>query len=291
MSLERVDKNWRKQGLDKYSTAAILGTLGHYGVGLDEAGFAQLARERYPLAIAEQWQATWRGTGQFSEFPPFAADELWRRVEKGRVAPSDLAQAVAKLLFALEKMREGSPEAPVGEAFQQVEELKARLGAPSDAFLEEVHFHLTEWNEILDQLAQKLARDGHVEDAADFAAVEELIFPEREGTSRALVRALRGEKEQALSELVAIASSADRSRENRLWAVDTLIELEAHEEAERQALPLFELAERERDFHLALHLGQRLEHLLEKLPPSEERDRLTVRLAELALAHQREHQH
>ena len=31
MTSERVDKGWTKQGLGKYSTEAIFGSLSHYG--------------------------------------------------------------------------------------------------------------------------------------------------------------------------------------------------------------------------------------------------------------------
>ena len=36
MSKERVEKGWQSQGLKDYSTEAILGTLGHYGVTVAE---------------------------------------------------------------------------------------------------------------------------------------------------------------------------------------------------------------------------------------------------------------
>lgn len=36
---DRVDKSWKDKGLGAFSTQAILGTLAHYGVALDEGGF------------------------------------------------------------------------------------------------------------------------------------------------------------------------------------------------------------------------------------------------------------
>ena len=46
MSEERVNKKWMDIGIDKYSTAAILGTLAHYGVALDEASFKKAAEAK-----------------------------------------------------------------------------------------------------------------------------------------------------------------------------------------------------------------------------------------------------
>ena len=36
---ERVGKDWQNKGIDTFSTEAILGTLAHYGVTIDEASF------------------------------------------------------------------------------------------------------------------------------------------------------------------------------------------------------------------------------------------------------------
>ena len=73
MSADRVDKQWKERGLEQYSTQAIIGSLNHYGVTVDEAGFRQLAAERYPLEIAGTWRGTWKGKGQFLQLPYVAA--------------------------------------------------------------------------------------------------------------------------------------------------------------------------------------------------------------------------
>ena len=54
VSADRVDKGWVKQGLGKYSTEAILGSLQHYGAAVQgEAEFKAMGGEKFPLEIAE----------------------------------------------------------------------------------------------------------------------------------------------------------------------------------------------------------------------------------------------
>src|SRR5690349_2309717 len=106
MSQERVDKGWQKQGLTKYSTPAIIGTLAHYGIAVDEAKVKDRVAKEFPLHIAEEWQKQWKGTGQFTPFPIAAADELWRRFADGRLPPSEFALSLVQLMQALEGMRE-----------------------------------------------------------------------------------------------------------------------------------------------------------------------------------------
>jgi len=72
----RVDKQWQQKGLKVYGTDAILGTLQHYGVKVDEADFKALAETHFPLAMAQQWLAGWKGTGPLGQFPFLAAQEL-----------------------------------------------------------------------------------------------------------------------------------------------------------------------------------------------------------------------
>lgn len=291
---ERVDKTWQSKGLDKYSTGAILGTLGHYGVELDEDGFRELARGRYPLSIAEGWLKGWKGLGQFTGFPFAAADELWRRLVADRLAPAELAVAVVKLVTALEDMRQGSPEAPVGERFKQVEELRARLpragDRPDGAFMEEVLVHLGDWVETIGHLAEALARDGHVDDAEDFAAVEELLFPERAGTARLLVRAAKGEAEAATTELEALAGGAAEPGV-RLSAIDALLHLGADQQAKAHASSLLDDAERREDFHFAFEVAERLGALGRKTGRDDELMALATRLARLHELHDQKHQH
>jgi len=53
MSDTRVDKQWQSKGLASYPTGAILGTLAHYGIGIDEAAFTQDASKRFPSLTIE----------------------------------------------------------------------------------------------------------------------------------------------------------------------------------------------------------------------------------------------
>ena len=62
----RVDKQWKDKGLTTYSTESILGTLGHYGLTIDEASFKASATSRFPLDLAMDWKPKWKGTGQFA---------------------------------------------------------------------------------------------------------------------------------------------------------------------------------------------------------------------------------
>lgn len=293
MAEERVDKGWQSKGLSGYSTAAILGTLKHYGVVLDEAGFQKLAKEKYPLAITEDWLAVWKGTGQFSPYPQAAADELWRRLETERLSPGTLAEAVAKLMSALGDLVRGSPEAPVGERFKAVDELRAKVpqaeGKSDAKFLGEVVLHLGNWVEELNHLAENLAKAGHVDDAADFAEVEEFLFPERLGTVKAMVRWMKGEKAEGVADLVAVASDGQRELQNRLSAVDALLQCEAFAEAKPHAVALLDQAEKQDDIHVALHVGERVAYIVDRMGPAADRRALLDRLEALDAKHVEQH--
>src|SRR5438132_9586583 len=158
-------------------TAPSLGTRSYYGTKADEASFKKMAEAMFPLQIAEEWHKSWKGTGQFSRFPAVAADELWKRLAGDRLQPAEFALALVKLLHALEAMREGKPDAPVGDAFKAVNEMKAKVpmenGKPHKRFVVETGFHMGKWVQNFDHLAESLAKDGHIDDAEDFAAIEE----------------------------------------------------------------------------------------------------------------------
>src|SRR5687768_11330627 len=118
VSTERVDKAWQSKGLQGYSTEAIVGTLGHYGIPAAEGDFQKLAESAWPSDIGLQWGQKWKGTGPFKPFPFAAADELWRRWLPGRVAPRELSDSLAELLKALAGLLEGHKDAPVDAAFE-----------------------------------------------------------------------------------------------------------------------------------------------------------------------------
>lgn len=290
MKSERVDKAWQSKGLAAYSTPAIFGTLAHYGIELDEARFKALAEAQFPLAIAGEWLETWKGTGQFSKFPEAAAEELWQRLVPDRLMPATFADALGELVFALEDMRAGSADAPVGQRFKEVQALKEKVpvvgGAADEKFVSEVVVHLGEEMETFQHLAERLAREGHVEDAEEVAGLEEFLFPQLAGVAKAVVRAAKGEQAAAVEDLEAIAKKEGADPHLRLSAVDGLIHLGALEPAKLHALTLVDLFEKE-DLHLALEVGERLAHLAERLPGS--RRDLEQRLVRLVEAHNRAH--
>lgn len=292
MAAERVDKQWQKGGLEQYSTQAIVGTLAHYGVTVDEASFKELTREEYPLQVAHDWHAAWKGTGQFSKFPYAAASELFKRAWPDRLAPLDLALALAGLIDALEKLLDGAPDAPVGAAFEKVNALRPKLpaGEALENLMNEVVIQLGEEGaETFDELAERLSKEGHLDDARDFAALEEALLPERRGISTAVVSAAAGEKDHAISQVEAVLADAARSHESQVMAVDALIHFEDLPKATTAAEALLVKAEQKQDFHLGLAVCERLGFLYEKGEQWKELEALSQRARSLADAHEKAH--
>ncbi|MBF5043722.1 hypothetical protein [Simulacricoccus sp. 17bor-14] len=271
MTTQRVEKTWQKQGLGGYATEAIVGTLAHYGVAVDEAGFRQRAQSSYPSGIAEEWEEGWKGTGPFASFPAHAAAELWRRWVPDQLSPEDFAEALAALMNALAMRINGEAGAPVAAAFEAFGKARARMplapdGSPDESFLEDsLGAFDEEAVELFDELAEALAEEGHVADAEAFAELEEFLLPARKGIASAVVRAARGERDPAIASLVALSADAGRSRDSRLLATDGLLHLEAYPEGAAAAKALLAEAETEKDYHLALDLCARLEHTYKAL--------------------------
>lgn len=286
--MERVDKGWQERGIDCYSTPAILGTLAHYGVTVDEAGFRELAGGEFPLAIAQAWHERWTGKGQFTRFPAAAAEELWRRLCEGQLAPTDLALAIINLLRSLDEALSGKPDDGTRETrFKVVEAYLpklAALGARRDAFMAELTAALGDWIDVLDRMAEALAKKGLDAQAERFVAFEEALIPERAGVARALVRAERGDRAGAVGELKAIAADAARSDSNRLAAADALFELDDFETGRAVTLELLDKAQRERDLELGADAVQRLQKLLEKNPRTPDRKALRERVEAMIAA-------
>jgi len=283
---ERVDKGWTKQGLGKYSTEAIFGSLSHYGAagaGTDEAGFKALAADKYPLEIADAIQRAWKGTGPWLRFPLVAVDELYGRLLPDRLPPAKYAAALVELMHALGRMVEGAQDAPVGQKFKAVGEMKPQVplkeGKPAEGWVNETLWRLGEWRKVLGRIVQDLAKAGHVDDAEEFLGVEEFLVPDWAGTTRALVRAQKGEKAEAVADLRKLAEDQARKGEARAAAVDCILQLEALDEARAVAMGILDEAEKKPDFHLALEMGQRLAFVYEKkrdLPAMRElKDRIT----------------
>lgn len=296
MAQDRVDKRWQNEGLGKYSTEAILGTLAHYGVAVDEATFRALAKDKYPLEMSLDWQEVWKGTGQFTPFPSAAATELWKRLEKDRLAPAEAAEALINLMVALSRMAEGRPDAPVAERFEAFNALKAKVpqtdGGAEERFSSEVFAHFTEdaWK-VFDSLAERLAKDGQPDDARAFVAVEEFLVPERKGIATAVVDAAEGKREQALAALTGIAQDTATLPERRISALDALLALDAKDEVIAHGIPLLDDAEKRQDYHLGMGLADRLVQLLREKRELTRAREIEARLEKLVEAHHAAHPH
>jgi len=267
VSTERVDKAWQNKGLQGFSTEAILGTLGHYGVSVAEADFRKLAETGWPQDIALEWGKKWKGTGPFKPFHHAAAEELWRRWVPERLAPPEFALALAELMAALTSLISGKKDAPVDAAFERMKAVRQRMpldekGQPQLAFVERALGGFNEKvAEMFDSMAEVLAKTGNTAHADAFAEFEEFLLPDRRGIATSIVRANKGERDTALADLEAAAVDSSRTPISRLLAVDGLIHLGAWPQAVARARPIMLQAERDGDIHLAIDLCARLEHV------------------------------
>jgi len=290
---ERVDKGWTKQGLGKYSTEAIFGSLSHYGPATDEAAFKALAAEKFPLEIADGIMRGWKGTGPWQRFPLVAVDELYGRLFPDRLPPVKYAAGMTELMHALGRMLEGAQDAPVGQKFKALGELKAQVplkdGKPVEGWVNEMLWRLGEWRKVLGRIVQDLSKEGHTEDAEEFLVLEEFLVPDWAGTTRALVRAQKGEKDEAVADLKKVAEDQSRKGEARAAAVDCLLQLEAFNDASAAAWKILEEAEKKPDFHLALEMGQRLAFVYEKKRDVPAMRELRDRMSKVQQAHAEAH--
>jgi hypothetical protein len=290
MSTERVDKSWQTKGLKAYSNEAIVGTLGHYGVAIDEAGFKELSSKEFPLKIAEGWHEKWKGKGQFAVFPLAAADELWTRLQPGKLHPQKMAEALAKLIIGLEKGTDSDA------AFKDVDALKGQLPKVDDKvpepFVAEVAYHLGQGLDAFNKLAEKLALAGKASEGQRVAELEELLFPHRAGVSTALVRAAKGEKDAAVQALDALAGKDGAEPQAKLEAFSGLLRLNAHPEALKRGVGLIDWAEKE-DLHLALGITEQLHKIAERLEAKDSpvRADLVARHKRLSALHDELHPH
>ncbi len=242
MSTDRVDKSWKTKGLGGYSNDAILNTLRHYGVTVDETGFRDLAKESTPLHIAGAWKPSWKGTGQFQQFPYAAAEELLTRYFPERLTPFQLAQTVIAAILRASAVMGGQADASA-EVFEEFEAKKATLPAPGEQrnlFNSELIGFLERFQQPFNSLPKDLAKAGHRELAMKFARLHEGIFPDRVGAITALVRAVTDDREPAIKELVALGADASRDVFSRHAAVDSLFQAEAWEALKPVGLSLFD---------------------------------------------------
>ncbi len=288
MGEARVDKGWQAKGIDTFSTEAILGTLRHYGVDIDEARYVALADKEFPFGIAAEWHQVWKGTGQFSHFPAVASEELWRRLRKGEIAPTDLTLALVKLLGELDRALDGKPDDGTRETRWVVVENYLKSLPTNEArllkFINELIGTMDEWLEPFDGMAEALAKRGHAELADRFVAIEEKLFPVRKGVAAARVRAAKGDLLGAKHELEALAGDAAKDDHVRLGAIDALIDLKELALAKRHLLSLADKAQEGRDVDLAADVVELLTSVLEADPDTEDKDALRDRVQALARA-------
>jgi hypothetical protein len=286
MTAERLDKQWQEKGLHDYSTAAILGTLTHYGVSIDSIAFRAQAELFYPLTIAQSWVELWKGTGKFAKLPAVAVEELWRRLAPDLLQPLDVIDSLTELMKSLLRLRK-KEDAPVAEKFDALDAVLKRLPEPGerrDHFMAEVVMVLSGSIETLDLMAEGLAREGHLQHAERFVAVEELLFPVRKGVSSALVLAAKGEREPALKQLQAICDDAARDDYARVSAVDALIHLKAAELSMPTLISLGEKANEANDGEFLGELDRRWHAVVEGVPAGAMHQQAK---AELRKSHQR----
>lgn len=293
---ERIDKAWANKGLSSYSTEAIVGTLGHYGVVVDEAGFKALAdgEAPSPMAIARRWMEGWKATGPFARLPLPAAEALWSRWLPERPIPFQLAQALASLLNALgrQQQEKGDFEA-VAQGLTEVESLVARAPRTGEgvepAFVAEAFGRLPEqagW--AFDAGTQELVRREQLPLAERWAKVEEALYPERVGLATAPIEVVTGDRAEVLARLAA-AGAPTESEGRRMLALDTLAQLQAWAEARTVGEPLLDHAEKGDDFHLALAVCERLGAALQELGDTAAFRALEQRRARIDAAHRHAH--
>lgn len=283
---ERVDKTWHTKGIETYSVAAILGSLSHYGVPVTEESFLALTKEDFPLTIAMGWHEHWKGTGQFSRFPAAAAEELWRRLKGGEIAPTDLSLALVNLLTALNGELDKKPDdGTLDTRFKVVEAYLGRVppaGDRREKFMAEMVGSMGEWLEVFDGMAEALAKKDQPALADRFVAFEETLFPVRRGTAAALVKAAKGDQYGALVDLRLIAGDSKRDDFTRLSAIDGLFQFNQVDDAKAFTLELVDRAEKEKDVELASEAVERLTRLLRIDPKRVDRAELRARVEQLS---------
>ncbi len=290
---DRVDKEWKKKGLSSYSLEAIIGTLQHYGVALDQAAFKAEAETKYPLEWAAAWRGAWKGKGQFEGFPYVAADELCRRLAPGRITPMQLAHtiinAVAKGLRTL-KGEADETSAALAEFEEKVKTLPPQ-GERRDMFNAELVGFIDSWAQPFTDLPRQLAEAGKKDLALRYATMQEAIFPERAGTVTLMVDAVSGNRGPAVEKLAAQCADAAKETWVRFAALDALVQLKADPELKATGLALFDAAAQAEQWRLC----DTVAHALAEVAQRHEGDEVFMQavVARLELAHQRTggHQH
>ncbi|MBX7101536.1 MAG: hypothetical protein K1X89_27730 [Myxococcaceae bacterium] len=290
MTQERLDKQWQKKGLTAYSTDAILGTLGHYGLTIDEAAFKSAAATKFPLELAMGWAETWKATGPFGPLPVPAVEELWRRWVKS-VQPSDVAVSLRALLIAGDAALKGKDG--FTQALETMESKASQVpaGDPRERFMAEVVLHLRNVSTPIDVLAEELAQAGKVAEAERLVKLEESLFPLRAGVSAALVAAAKGQVEPAVTALTTLVKDGAKDPYARVSAMDALLRLNRPRPAYTPALEMAEVALEKHDHELFDELMRRLQRIHQATAELPEEATNHVRLDALLDALQHHHHH
>ena len=266
MSADRVDKSWKTKGLTGYSSDAILNTLRHYGVTVDEASFRDVAKDSTPLHIAGGWKPSWKGTGQFQQFPYAAAEELLTRFFPDRLTPFQLAQVVITAILRGSAVLAGEPD-DSAQVFADFEKKKASLPPPGEArnlFNSELIGFLERFVQPFNNLPRDLAKAGKRDLAMKFAELQEGIFHDRVGAVTGLVRAVTDDREAALKDLVTLASDPSRDVYARHSGIDALFQAEGWAELKRTGLALFDACAEQKQWPVADSVAHMLASALQK---------------------------
>ena len=135
---------------------------------------------------------------------------------------------------------------------------------------------------MTDTIAEALARKNQPALADRFVALEEALFPVRQGTATALVKAATGDVDGAVKDLVVIAGDAKRDDFARLSAIDALFDYEQHDAAKRFTLELVDRAEQQKDVDLASEVVERMTRLLKADPKRADKNELRARVEQLS---------
>lgn len=263
----RVDKQWKDKGLTGYSTEAIIGTLNHYGVTVDEAGFKAGASDKFPLDLAIEWKPLWKGTGQFAAYPYAAANELFNRLFPDKPTPMKTAHVILDVIANGLRAVAGRDDANLAGAFGHWDAVVPNLPPPGDrkdAFLRELVTFLESWAQTFNELPERLAKAGKKDEALKVALVHETLFTDREGCMTAVVRAQTGERDAAVAELSKWAGEAGRDVFKRYSALDALFQIEALQEVRTLGFGVFDAAADEKKWGLADSIAHLLGHLVQK---------------------------
>lgn len=288
---DRVEKGWQQRGLRAFSITAILNTLRHYGVQVDEQSFRSLSEQLSWGQIAERWRAVWKGTGKFSHFPGYAAKELWHRLSP-YATPEEYSEALHVLAAML---RDVIPVEGLGAALDDLEHLNQKHpredGRPQQDFVARIQAQNPLGGTDFELAVSALARHGHWEHAERLVALEELLFPERTGLLRTYLAALRGERAESITALASVANRRTESNHRRLSALDLLISLDAWDEALQCTSSMLESAIAEKHYGFAAAVSYRLSDVLEEKAAAEQPSRCEVCGDELIEVKPAEHAH